>query len=76
MKQFTLIFSLLLPALGFAQSYSIDWFKIAGGGGTSSNGQFSVSGTIGQPDAGGPLTGGSFSLAGGFWALYAVQTPG
>ncbi|HXR05029.1 MAG TPA: hypothetical protein VN836_10025, partial [Verrucomicrobiae bacterium] len=37
-----------------AQQYSIDWHKVAGGGGTSSGGTFAVSGTIGQPDAGGP----------------------
>jgi hypothetical protein len=67
---------LLIPALGHAQNYSIDWFKVAGGGGTSSNGQYSVSGTIGQQDAGGPMTGGNYSLTGGFWSLYAVQTPG
>jgi hypothetical protein len=45
-------------------------------GGTSTNGQYSLTGTLGQPDAGGPLTGGNFSLTGGFWSLYAVQTPG
>ncbi len=59
-----------------AQSYSIDWYKIAGGGGTSTNGQYSLSGTIGQHDAGGPMTGSNFSLTGGFWALFAVHTPG
>src|SRR6516162_1457502 len=60
-----------------AQQYSIDWFKIAGGGGTSTNGQYAISGTIGQHDAGGPMTGGSYSLTGGFWALLSVvQTPG
>lgn len=60
-----------------AQSYSINWSKIAGGGGTSTNGQYSLSGTIGQHDAGGPMTGGPYSLVGGFWALpVAVQTPG
>jgi hypothetical protein len=59
-----------------AQSYSIDWYTIDGGGGTSTGGVYSVSGTIGQPDAGGPMTGGNFSLTGGFWALYALQTPG
>lgn len=60
-----------------AQPYSIDWFKVAGGGGTSSNGQYTLSGTIGQHDAGGPMTGGNFSLTGGFWALISViQTPG
>jgi hypothetical protein len=63
-----------LPTL--AQQYSIDWYKVAGGGGTSTGGTYSVTGTIGQHDAGGPMTGGSYSLTGGFWALYAVQTPG
>jgi hypothetical protein len=59
------------------QSYSIDWFKVAGGGGTSTGGVCSVSGTLGQPDAGGPMTGGNYSLTGGFWSLISiVQTPG
>ena len=60
-----------------AQTYSIDWFTIDGGGGTSTGGVFAVSGTIGQPDASAqPLTGGNFSLVGGFWSLFVVQTPG
>jgi hypothetical protein len=59
------------------QSYSIDWFKIAGGGGTSTGGVYSVSGTIGQPEAGGPLTNGQYSVTGGFWFLpSAVQVTG
>ena len=52
-----------------AQNYSIDWFTIDGGGGTSTSGSYSISGTIGQPDAGGPMTGGNYSLIGGFWVL-------
>ena len=60
-----------------AQSYSIDWYKIGGGGGTSTSAVYSVSGTIGQPDAGPTLSGGSYSLDGGFWSLIAaVQTHG
>lgn len=60
-----------------AQSYSIDWFTIDGGGGTSTGGVYSVSGTIGQPDAGGPMTNGQYSVTGGFWALpTAVQVTG
>jgi hypothetical protein len=60
-----------------AQSYSINWYKIAGGGGTSSNGQYSLTGTIGQPDASGAMTGGQYSVTGGFWSLIAaVQTVG
>jgi hypothetical protein len=60
-----------------AQSYSIDWHTMAGGGGTSAGGAFALSGTIGQPDASPkPMAGGNFSLTGGFWSLFAVQTPG
>jgi hypothetical protein len=59
-----------------AQPFTIDWSKVAGGGGTSTGGVYSVSGTAGQHDAGGPMTGGSFSLTGGFWVLpIAVQVP-
>ena len=65
----------LAPSALLAQSYSIDWFKIAGGGGTSTGGVYSVSGTVGQHDAGGPMTGGQYSVVGGFWALpTAVQS--
>ena len=72
-------FSLLLSALCFAASaqYFIDWSTIDGGGGTSTGGVYSVSGTIGQPDAGGPMTNGQYSVTGGFWALpQAVQIEG
>ena len=53
-----------------------DWFTIDGGGGTSTGGVYSVSGTIGQPDAG-VMSAANYSLVGGFWAIVAaVQTPG
>jgi hypothetical protein len=67
--------AVLLAPAAMAQ-YSIDWWKVSGGGGTSTGGVYSVSGTIGQHDAGGPMTGGNFSLTGGFWSILAVQTPG
>jgi hypothetical protein len=73
----TLCLFLLLAASASAQTYSINWYKIAGGGGTSSNGPYSLSGTIGQPDASTTMTGGNYSLTGGFWAFISVvQTPG
>ncbi len=78
MKKLILILGLLMPAIGFAQAYSIDWYKIAGGGGTSTGGVYAVSGTIGQPDATlQPLSGGTYSLTSGFLSLISVvQTPG
>ena len=64
-----------LPA--WAQQYSIDWYKIAGGGGTSTGATYQVTGTVGQPDAGGTMAGGNYSLTGGFWSLISVvQTAG
>jgi hypothetical protein len=81
MKKLIFLFALLLPALGHAQSYSISWYKVAGGGGASvgTNGAtvYSVSGTIGQQDASPAMTGGNYSLTGGFWSLISVvQTIG
>jgi len=74
--RFGLAAALALAASASAQNYSIDWFTIDGGGGTSTGGVFSVSGTIGQPDAG-VMSGGNYSLVGGFWGIVgAVQTPG
>jgi hypothetical protein len=77
MKHILLVLGIpvLCSRAAFAQ-YSIDWSTIDGGGGTSTGGVYSVSGTMGQPDAGGPMTNGQYSLTGGFWSLHAVQTPG
>ena len=62
---------------GTAQSYNIGWHKVAGGGGASAGGAFSVNGTIGQPDAGAVMSAGSYSVTGGFWSIISVaQTPG
>jgi hypothetical protein len=76
MKKFVLLLVLLVPALSRGQSYSINWYKIAGGGGTSggTNGStvYSLSGTIGQHDAGNVMTGGSYALTGGFWSIVGI----
>jgi len=57
---------------------AVDWSTIDGGGGTSAGGAYTVSGTIGQPDAAWPIdqngfpvhsTGGNYTLVGGFWGI-------
>jgi hypothetical protein len=58
-----------------AQNYDIDWFKLAGGSGTSAGGVYQVSGTLGQPDAG-QMSGGDFSVSGGFWPGLTVPSNG
>lgn len=65
-----LVASIVLFSTRHAQSQadSINWSKIAGGGGTSSGGQYSMTGTVGQSDAGVPMSGGNYSVSGGFWA--------
>lgn len=49
---------------------------IASGSGTSSGGDFSISGTIGQADVDPlqPSTGGDFAITGGFWPTLAPRT--
>ncbi|MBE0544804.1 MAG: hypothetical protein IH623_25990 [Verrucomicrobia bacterium] len=66
----------LCGTIDLRAQYAIDWYTIDGGGGTSTGGVYSISGTIGQPDAGTVMTGGNYSLTGGFWSAVAVQTPG
>ncbi len=58
------IFLLAAPTV-FAD-YELTWSTIDGGGGTSSGGPYTLTGTIGQPDAG-EMAGGDYMLAGGFW---------
>ena len=69
---FSLLITLLSPVSVSAQNYRIDWFTIDGGGGTSSGGPYTISGTIGQPDAG-EIKGGNYVLEGGFWGEILMQ---
>jgi hypothetical protein len=62
---------LVVPVIA-AQSgggYDLSWWSVDGGGGTVSgrgpSGPYSLSGTIGQPDAG-VITGGGYTLSGGW----------
>jgi len=61
---------LLVPALALAQAggpYDLSWSTVDGGGHTfSTGGAYTLGGTAGQPDAG-ALSGGSYTLSGGFW---------
>jgi hypothetical protein len=47
--------------------YDLSWWTVDGGGTIASNGgSYTLGGTIGQPDAG-LMTGGDYTLSGGFW---------
>lgn len=48
--------------------FDLSWHSIDGGGVMyATGGAFALGGTLGQADASEPLTGGAFSLSGGFW---------
>ena len=51
-----------------ANGFSLDSWTVDGGGGTSTGGDYTVSATIGQPDAGQVMNGGDYSVVGGFWS--------
>ena len=52
-------------------TYDLTWNTIDGGGGMfSTGGNYSLGGTIWQPDAY-KMSGGVFSLSGGFWGEFA-----
>ena len=56
---------------------AIDWHSIDGGGVMfSTGGGMTLGGTLGQADAGGPMTGGTLSLTGGFWVVAASSPAG
>lgn len=68
------VLSIALALTAHAQSggaFDLNWFTFDGGG-PSSGGSFSLNGTSGQPEAG-TMSGGNYSLTGGFWG--AMQTP-
>ena len=70
LRRRVLVIGLSVVLCGLAAgSFDLSWFTIDGGGAMfTSGGPFELSGTIGQPDAGVPMTGGTFELVGGFWA--------
>ena len=54
-------------------SFELPWWTVDGGGGASLGGDYALSYTLGQPDAG-TLSGGSYSLVGGFGGSGAPAT--
>jgi hypothetical protein len=64
-----LIFMASLAWLAYAQAgdgFEIPWSSVDGGGGISTDGNFTLGAAIGQPDAG-QMSGGDYELQGGFW---------
>ena len=62
-----LVFLVIGIAYAAANGFSLDWWTVDGGGGTSQGGGYTVSGTIGQPDTSPLMRGGDYEVVGGFW---------
>lgn len=65
-SRFALIIAVLVLCSVSYGDYQIVWSTIDGGGGQSSDGQYKLTGTIGQPDADYSADG-NYELLGGFW---------
>ncbi len=59
------VLAVTYTALAQTGALDVPWFSMDGGGGTSTGGEFTLSGSVGQPDAG-RLAGGDFAVEGGF----------
>lgn len=61
----------LASGLALAESqggFDVPRYTIDSGGGTSSSGDYSITGTVGQPEADADsASGGSYQVSGGFW---------
>jgi len=66
--------AVLLGATTQAQDFGIDWLTIDGGGGVSAGSGYSITGTIGQPEAA-TMSRGRFTVRGGFWHLASDCAP-
>ena len=69
---------LVLFLAGFAAragGYTLGWHQIANGGGVSSSARYSLSGTIGQPEASAPIRSVHYILTPGFWTIPPALKP-
>lgn len=65
------VLALVVPALAqTGGAYDLTWSTIDGGGGASIGGDYSLAGTVGQPDAG-HMSSGSYEVGGGFWSSFS-----
>ncbi len=71
----TCLVSVLITGPEVRADLKVTWYTVDCGGGTSSAGSLSVSGTIGQFDAGAAMTGGTLSVRGGFWEGVSFSCP-
>jgi hypothetical protein len=62
------------PSAPLREDYDLSWWTVDGGGQASDGGSYQLTGTARQPDAG-AMSGGGYSLRGGFWARPRPDEP-
>ena len=62
--------SVFVVSADTSASYDINWWTVDGGGSELNGGDYTLTGTIGQPDVG-ELSAGEYTLNGGFWSRLA-----
>jgi hypothetical protein len=63
----------VVPVLAETNAYDLSWWTVDGGGiNNQTTGNYTLSGTAGQPEIG-TLSGGNYDLSCGFWAGILVR---
>ncbi len=74
MRKPLILLACLLPWLGLAHDYAVSWAQFGGGGASSLNSRYSVTGSLVQSAAGSsPAASGRYSVTGGFWTNTNLQ---
>ncbi len=63
----TVVLTLATLTSAAPDALSLTWWTAGGGGGRSSGEAYTLNGTLGQPEAGPTMSGGDYTLSGGFW---------
>jgi len=64
------VFLLTIQVVQAAETdYGLTWWTVDAGGGSSTGGDYLLTGTIGQAEPG-VMNGGYYSIIGGFWAQF------
>ena len=63
-------------ALSSERGYDLDWHTVDAGGAILSGNAYQLTATIGQPDAGPPVSTETYTLLGGFWSHCCADLDG
>ena len=68
------LLALASASAAVTQEYHIDWYAVAGGGGSAQSTGFAIDGTVGQSTTG-ELEGEDYRVSGGYWGAMMAPAP-